>query len=221
MKQIDKFTPEYKKALQANKKDIQKYLENKTGYKILIGIECDKTQGYLYSCKISLDNEFSKFAKWVLHSTGKQNIKKELLENIAHFDFQNMKIGGTTKNITKRVKSSALKIECCGCGEEVNVNEIHRNMSSPLFKSRSGYCYMCFNCSNTRAAEILRDKDANTALVFLCGIYDRPYVKSLADEVIAMCLSPVETFGQYFRRLNLVHSVKGRGSTFSNSDTQF
>ena len=181
-----------------------------------MSVQLDKELGYVYAVQLSLD-DFDTYSKWIIKSTGKTTIKQELLEAVSHFDFKYKKRGGTTKSITKQVGSSALKIECMNC-EEKPVGCFHRNVVTSMFKQRGGYCFICHDCANTLAAEILRLKDAYAALLFLCCIYDRPFIKRLADKVVVMDIAPAELFGEYFRRLNLKNIGKSGGNTFASSE---
>lgn len=221
MKNETKFTKEYRKKLSTAIKDITQYLETRTGFIIKMDTELDPEHGFIYSIKISLDGKFSKYAKWCILSTSKQNIKKELLEKIANFDFhQNIKNGGSTKQIKKRVNSSARKINCCCCNEtKPIIAGFHRNLFSPLLKeSRNGYSLICFDCLYKRAVEVERQKDIFTAIILICGILDRPFIYSLANEINKITgESPVSRYGEYFRRLNLVPKKK-KGKTFADSD---
>ena len=217
MKQSIKFTKDYKKKLSKKIPEITKHLELRTGYSIKMKIQLDKELGYLYALQLFLDN-FASYSKYLVKSTTKARIKEEVLEAVSNFDFKHKKRGGTSKQITKQQKSSALEIECCCCGEDKPVCNFHRNIVSPLFKQRAGYCFSCKDCSVSRAAEILKSKDALTSIIYLCAIYDRPYLKWLADEIISLNLSPVNTFGKYMSRVNIVSGIRRKGATFALSD---
>jgi hypothetical protein len=104
------------------------------------------------------------------------------------------------------------------CGKDKPVGCFHRNIQSSLYKHRGGYNYCCADCINSRAADIWKKGGARTALAFLCAAFDRAYISSLADKVIGMNQSPVVTFGQYMRRINLYTGVRNKGGTFELSD---
>ena len=218
---MNRFTPEYKNRLQVKKKTLklEKFIKTKTGYDSKITIQLDKAIGYVYSVRLSLDN-FESYSTWIITSTTKNAILSEILANVSHFDFKNVKRGGTTKQITKRINSTILKIECMYCFEEKSVKHFHRNMKSSVINKneRRGYSFMCRDCSNLVAAQILKNKNEKTALLYLCVHYDRPYIKNVIDIVCDMKLSPVEKFGEYFRRINVYYPTMIKGNTFSLSD---
>ena len=213
MKHSTKYSEAYRQKLLSKKKDLTRFLKTETQLGIRINVKHDKRLGYVYQLFISLDNrKFATHSTITVDSANKATILNELKEHISRFSSCEKRLSYESR----RRNSCTSKLYCYLCERAKPENKFHRNVDSDY--SQDGYSHVCLDCAYKQAISITQSNNVKLGLTFLCCVFDKSYIRQLAEEILLMDIADVDKLSLYFKRLNLTQQFKNGKRTFAHSD---